>query len=71
MINFIIFLLTVGLYILFFFLHKRVENLSLIISSMKENMTTLYVNQETLSNDIKKIFNELQSFQKEITKKQK
>lgn len=71
MISFILFLLLIGIFVLFLFLHERVENLAYLIRNLKEDMTTLYANQETLNGDIKKIFNELQSFQKEIAKKQK
>jgi hypothetical protein len=42
------------------------EVLALRVSRILKDMDTLYVNQQTLESDIKKIFTELQNVQKEI-----
>lgn len=59
-------ILIIGLSIFFYFLHLRLEVLALRVSRILKDMDTLYVNQQTLESDIKKIFTELQNVQKEI-----
>lgn len=61
-------LLIVGLGVLFYFLHRRVENFALRLSRIIKDMEVLYANQQTLDTDLKKIFTELQNVQKEINR---
>lgn len=68
-------ILTIGLGVLFYFLHERVESLALNLSQMlqdqetfKENQETLRKNQETLSKDFKQLFYDCQGTKKEIGK---
>jgi uncharacterized protein YoxC len=71
MIFLLIFLLFVGLIslsVLFYYLHRRVENLTTIVSSIRRESEVLYSNQQTLDGDVKKLFNELQNVNKEITR---
>lgn len=71
MISLLIFLLFVGLVslsVLFYYLHRRVESLATIFSSIRRESEILYANQQTLDGDVKKLFNELQNVNKEITR---
>lgn len=64
----LLFLLIIGLGIFFYFLHRRVESLSLRLGRIMKDMDVLYANQQTLDTDLKKIFTELQNVQKEISR---
>lgn len=64
----ILFGIGVALGVLFYFLHRRVEALSHSMNRINRDMDTLYVNQQTLDTDCKKIFMELQNAQKEISR---
>lgn len=55
------------LYMKFVGMRKKINSLSSIINDIQTNTDTLYVNQQGLSSDIKKIFNELQNVKKTIS----
>lgn len=64
----ILLILIIGLGVLFYFLHERVESLALNLSQILQNQETLRENQETLNGDFKKLFYDHQNLKKEIGK---
>ena len=64
----LLFLLIIGLGVIFYFLHRRVESLAIRFGRIIKDMDVLYANQQTLDTDLKKIFTELQNVQKEINR---
>jgi len=56
--------------VLFFYLHNRVEALSISIKSILQGQQVLRDNQTVLYSEIKKIHNELQLAKKEYAKKE-
>ena len=65
MISFILFLIIIGLGVLFYFLHKRVEKLSQNQAVMVQWCDTLRENEEHLLSDYKRLMHEIQDFKKD------
>lgn len=72
MIGFLLFLIVllfaglITLGVVFYYLHKRVETLADIISTMRRESAVLYENQQTLAEDIKKLLHGLQNVEEKI-----
>jgi hypothetical protein len=65
MILFILFLIIIGLGILFYFLHQRVEKISKNQAIMVQWCDTLRENEEHLLSDYKRLMHEIQDFKKD------
>lgn len=64
----VLLIMLLGLGVIVYFLHLKLENLILRISNILRNIDALYVNQQTFDADMKKLFNELQNVKKEINR---
>lgn len=65
----IAYILLIGLGMLFYLLHNRVENLATKLNQSVQWQIILRDNQDVLQNDFKRLFNEFQNIKKEVNQK--
>ena len=65
----LLFLSVIAMGVFFYFLHKRVEKLSTRVIMIMQWCDTLRENEETIMNDIKRLYHEFQTFQKDYERR--